>query len=502
MTFLKSIVAVMAMSFLLPVTVLSADYKQYTNLPTVYIDTQNKAPITSKTEYVPATLRYVDATGVTTYDALGIRGRGNSTWGLGKKPYRIKFDKKQTFLGKDHAKAKSWTLLANHTDKTLMRNAVASFIGELAGQPFNPAACFVDLVLNGKYIGNYQISDQIEVREKRVDIPEQDEPATATSNITGGYLLEVDGFAESERVYFVTEKGVMITIKSPDDEIINDAQLDYIANYIQEFETALFSKNFTDPEKGYRKYVDPETLASWFVASEITINPDMYWSVYIYKKPDDPRIYWGPMWDHDIAFNNSRRKGDLSNSVMWKNGFGQDLAYKWINRMWQDPWFVALVDAKWKEMKAMDFEKSVLAFIDEKVIELNKSQQLNFEIWPIDQRVYDEYKLFNTYQQGVEFMKQSFKTHNIYLDSQISRQVTALSDIAGENIAPTPAYDRADQSLVCDLGSGTVEVYNLAGALMMRAQLSDRVGVSLLPAGAYVAVFQGSRGSARLKFIK
>ncbi|MDE7126223.1 MAG: CotH kinase family protein, partial [Muribaculaceae bacterium] len=200
-------------------TAQTAEYKQITNLPTVYIDTEDYVSITSKETYVRATLRYVDKDGTTVYDALGIRGRGNSTWGLDKKPYRIKFDKKQSFLGKDRAKAKSWTMLANHTDKTLMRNALASYIGTLAGQPFTAAAQFVDVVLNGKLIGNYQISDQMEIREKRIDILEQEDPATAESNITGGYLLEVDGFASSEPVYFRTSKGVTITIKSPDDDI-------------------------------------------------------------------------------------------------------------------------------------------------------------------------------------------------------------------------------------------------------------------------------------------
>ena len=201
------------------------DYSQKTNLPTVYIETQNHQSIASKENYLKATLRYVDAEGEKYYDALGIRGRGNSTWGLAKKPYRIKFDKKQEFLGGKHAKAKSWTLIANYADKSLMRNALASYIGDLAGLPFTAAAQFVDLVLNGQYVGNYQISDQIEVRGKRVDIVEQEDPMTDDSNITGGYLLEIDGFADSEPCYITTTRGVKITVKSPDDEIIDQRQV-------------------------------------------------------------------------------------------------------------------------------------------------------------------------------------------------------------------------------------------------------------------------------------
>ncbi|MDE5661587.1 MAG: hypothetical protein K2I04_03055, partial [Muribaculaceae bacterium] len=77
----------------------AADYTQRTNIPTIYVETENGAPVNSKEEYVRANLHYVTAEGVTSYDALGIRGRGNSTWGLAKKPYRVKFDAKQRFLG-------------------------------------------------------------------------------------------------------------------------------------------------------------------------------------------------------------------------------------------------------------------------------------------------------------------------------------------------------------------------------------------------------------------
>ena len=83
------------------VTAVSADdYPRLTNLPTIYINTFDNRPVTSKTDYIYATMHYVDeADQLTTYDSLQIRGRGNSTWGLAKKPFRIKFHSKEKFLG-------------------------------------------------------------------------------------------------------------------------------------------------------------------------------------------------------------------------------------------------------------------------------------------------------------------------------------------------------------------------------------------------------------------
>ena len=171
--------------------------RRLTNLPHVYINTFDGYGIYSKTEYVYARMWYVDEEdNVQFYDSLMIRGRGNATWGLAKRPYKLKFQNKEKLLGKGYANAKKWTLLANHGDKTLIRNAVTSLMGERAGLKFNPAAKFVDLTLNDRYQGNYQISDQVEVRPHRVNIAEQDFPLTDDSDISGGYLLEGDGSGE------------------------------------------------------------------------------------------------------------------------------------------------------------------------------------------------------------------------------------------------------------------------------------------------------------------
>lgn len=78
-----------------------------------------------------------------------IRGRGNSTWEMPKKPYRLKLDKKSVILGL--GEERDWILLANYIDPTLMLNAVAFKIGQLLELPFTNHAIPVDLYLNGEY---------------------------------------------------------------------------------------------------------------------------------------------------------------------------------------------------------------------------------------------------------------------------------------------------------------------------------------------------------------
>jgi hypothetical protein len=412
------------------------DYKQLTDIPTLYIDTENGAAVTNKPNYVRTELRYVDESGITVYDAANIRHRGNGNFA--KRSYRVKFDKKQRFLGPDRAKAKNWTLLANHADKTMIRNAVASFIGTFAGQPFTAGAKFVDLVLNGEYKGTYQISDQIDIRKRRVDITEQELPMDQDPNadITGGYLFEVSG---DETVSFSTHKGVTIHIKSPDDDVINSDQIDYIAEHVNKFEDALYSSNFADVEKGYRQYVDSCTLASWYISSELTANVDCFWSVNMYKERGDDKLYWGPLWDFDIAFNNCNRTGDVYYSLMRDAAFSPQLAKQWAIRMWQDPWFVRLIADKWQEMVDGGVEQSVLDYIDQVAAEIEQSQQLNYDIWPINKRVHNEIELFDTYAEGVEYLKNFVSVHCAFLTEALAEAVNDNPTVA-ETFEPNPAY--------------------------------------------------------------
>ncbi len=117
-------------------------------------------------------------------ETTGLRGRGNSTWNLGngqyKKGLRLKFPSKVKLLGDSFANAKSWTLLANNYDPTLIRNAMAYELGKKVGMTFCPAYKFVDLVVCDHYMGTYQISDQVQIGKGRIDI-----------NEATGYFIEI-----------------------------------------------------------------------------------------------------------------------------------------------------------------------------------------------------------------------------------------------------------------------------------------------------------------------
>ncbi|MDR0542374.1 MAG: CotH kinase family protein [Dysgonamonadaceae bacterium] len=378
--------------------------QQLTNLPALYITTANAALVHDKETWVPGHIRVLSSDASENLDMdLEIRGRGNSTWNLAKKPYRIKLASKTKLLNLP-AKQKNWVLLANHADKTLIRNAVSFKISEMLGFEYTPPTRFVDVYLNGQFLGNYHITDQIEVASKRVPVEEQDTTVTALPDLAGGYLVEIDGFADSEPVKFTTTKAMKVTVKYPKSDEINNAQLNYIRNVIQNFEDALFSSGFADPNTGYRSLADTASLINWYIASELTGDPDCFWSTYIYKKRTSDKLFFGPLWDKDIAFNNCNRIGEATQKLMRENAFNPRT---WIQRLWEDEWFRAAVNRRWIEFKNGDnLETALLAYIAELNTLLAQSQQQNFTRWNVlNTRVYNELQLFPTYAGGINFLK-------------------------------------------------------------------------------------------------
>lgn len=403
--------------------------QQLTNLPTFYITTDGSRPITSKTTWLPAQLSIVSSDTAELISApMTIRGRGNSTWNMAKKPYRIKMEQKTRLLNLP-AREKDWVLLANHADKTLIRNAVAFKIGSLLGFEFTPSARFADVVINNQFVGNYMLTDQVERGDLRVRIEKLDSTLIDQPALSGGYLLEIDGFATSEPVWFTSSQALKITVKYPDDDEITPGQLNYIRSFTNSFENALFSSNFNDPLTGYRPMVDTTSLINWYLASELTGNPDCFWSTYLYKRRSDDRFYFGPLWDYDIAFNNDHRLGDAVNSLMRDKAFNPR---QWIRRFWEDDWFRLAVNRRWKELIQSGLEDSLIKYIDATVLLLDASQHRNFDRWPVlSTKVYNEQFLFPTYEEGVDYLKS-------YLRQRISFLTASFESTQPE--IPTPAF--------------------------------------------------------------
>lgn len=376
-----------------------------TGLPTVHISTDG-VPIVSKEDYVDGRITITTGLlGDILYEAdTEIRGRGNSTWGMPKKPYRIKLENKAELLGMPADK--SWALIANYGDQSLLRNDIAFELSRRLELAYTPRQQHVELFLNGKYQGNYTLTEHIKESKDRIAIDEDN----------GGFVLEQDGYAYQEPVYFTTPRDVPITIKFPDDDDITANQFDYIRNHYTTFENRLFSEHFSDLTDGYQPYFDLPSFVNYYLVNEICGNTDMVWSMRMFKKnDDDPKIYTGPVWDFDLAFNNDKRIGQAEaiNKLMLTNAHAPR---QWMDRIAQDPVFKKMVRERWNATKETQI-KTITAYLDKQAKRLAYSQSFNFERWDIlGQNINQSWYVGTTHADYVDFVRNYLTERIIWLD--------------------------------------------------------------------------------------
>jgi hypothetical protein len=381
-------------------------------VPALYINTNGMA-ITSKEVYVSGTVRTTSNFNTSSGTmVMEIKGHGNSTWGdMPKKPYKIKLDKKASILGMPATK--SWILLANYADKSLIRNELAFSLSRSIGRASTVDSRYVELYVNGDYLGNYQLVQQ--VKEGLVGIEDQEKTSTTLPDISGGYLIEQDLFPSAEPVYFRTAKNMPFVVKYPDEDI-NQQQKDYIKAHYQKLEDALFAANFTDPVNGYRKYFDVDSYVDYYIVNEVIGNPDAFRSTYMFKKRNDDKIYTGPIWDFDKAANNDNRLGDQVNGLMLTSAFEPKI---WIKRMMEDATFRQKIKSRWNELKSKI--AAVPNAIDPLAKQLAYSQVYNFTKWDIlKKKSYLELQVNGSYAGEIQYLKTFLTNHITWLDQKFN----------------------------------------------------------------------------------
>lgn len=406
-------------------------------LPVMYIDTENGASIVSREEYINAymTLQSNGLYGgdAFLYDgAIEIKGRGNSTWKrFDKKPYKIKLDTKTDLFGM--GENKHWVLLANYIDESLMRNALGLKFAELLGLT-SMQSTWVDVVLNGKYVGNYLLCEQIRISEDRVDIKNWEDIAEDIAkaiykaagftkeqrdsledylkenllwvttgkvkfegkeyiikdyyeydaDITEGYLIELS--AEYDEISkFKTGIGASVMFKSPEYANTNSAMFSYVKELVQAFEDAIYAEDGYTTYKGERvHYTDlcnVDSLVDYWLVIETFYCPDAIWkSRYMYIG-EDGKLTFGPVWDFDfssggknpwiyIVYNDWRSKVNVENNY-------------WLGALIKQPDFVEKVYRRYHEVRDTAIQELVKSdgLISEWRVYLAESGAANTNLW-------------------------------------------------------------------------------------------------------------------------
>lgn len=314
------------------------------HIPAVFIDTVSGSSesINSDRDYKEtATITVLEPDGeISLYQPLEyVKTRGNTSYlHFDKKPYQIKFVDTVPFLGMDEGKI--WIFSANATDSTLLRNALSRDLANHLGLAQSDPGVFVDLYLNDEYVGNYYVTEKVEVKENRLSLTDL-EAATENVNvhkdlssyealwtektkardipydpidITGGYLIERDFSnrflteVQEYGSYFITDAEECFILQFP--SYASARQVAYINDYVQHVENAILSPDGIDPATGssYDELIDTDSFVRKYLLEEITSNYDGgVASSFFYKDSDsvDGKLYAGPIWDYDVTFGNT-----------------------------------------------------------------------------------------------------------------------------------------------------------------------------------------------------
>ena len=369
---------------------------------------------------------YIEADGSVTYDGTleQMKGRGNNSFRYSKKPYQIKLGEKVSLSGM--GKGKTWVLLANWVDVSLLRNQIVLDMSREIGLK-NAVSCVqTDVWINGNYQGLYLLTEKIQIGKDRIDIANL-EKATEKVNeapfsagqiitekssvyplirsfpdvkdpedITGGYILTIEKkhrMKDYVLAGFRTKEELSIRIKEP--TYPSRAQTEYVFGRITEMQNALLAEDGIEPGTGksYEEYLDVTSFAQRFLIEEWTKNYDFIGgSQFLYKDSDlnDPLIYAGPSWDYDLCFGNMKDRGYPSTgkyltayrkktNVYWML-YNHEGFRKKVGEIWEKTFRpAAAVLLGEKEAK----EDGIICSVDRYMEQIGASVEMNYTRWGI-----------------------------------------------------------------------------------------------------------------------
>ncbi len=378
------------------------------NLPIMVINTNGQ--FIQNDPKIPATMKLIDnsASGGLNHETdygnaysgnIGIELRGNYSAILPQVPYAFELrdsaqnERDTSLLGmpKEH----DFCLLATYNDKVFMRNPLAYKLSREMNH-YAPRTRYCEMILNDNYMGVFVLSETIKRGKKRVDIAKNDTANSSLQGITGGYIFKNDlgGTGTWQSVFHPLDAPnytVNFAYTYPKFANITLPQKNYIADFITEYETALYSSNFKNPVTGYRKYIDTRSFIDYFIIQELTRNNDGFKkSSYFHKNRDtiDGKLKAGPVWDFDWAWKN------INECPAWSVTDGSGWSYRvnecgpdapsnaWNVRLLQDTAYANELHCRWQELRQNVLDTVVLnRYIDSTAAYLNDAQARHFTQW-------------------------------------------------------------------------------------------------------------------------
>lgn len=424
--------------------------------------------------------------------AIGIELRGNTSFHFfPKKGFGLEFrDSDKDDIEKEifgWPKGSDFVIHSPYSDKSLMRNALAYTIGSKV-MDYAPRCELIELIINGEYYGVCLMVEKIDRDRERIAIknPRQEDES-------GGYIFKIDKGPEEEVVWTseISDKPDIFTqirMHKPRLSELTDQQIDYIQNLFDRLDELSLNYGFAGVEKGYRSLVDVGSLIDFILINEAAKNMDAYRiSTYFYKNSDsrDHRIYFGPIWDFNIAWGNTNYCEGYSTDG-WAYDYpevcpqGTIRPHFWWKRWLQDPILQNAINHRWMSLRrSVLSDQNVINDIDSLSHILAEPQKRNFEKWPVlGKYVWPNDFIGDTFEEEVDYLKrwtlQRFRWMDITLKN-LDYNVSQDTSLLLFEILPNPSIDYFtiyfSRSDIAD--EITLEVFNGQGQFLNEINLFE-----------------------------
>ncbi|MDZ4751765.1 MAG: CotH kinase family protein [Flavobacteriales bacterium] len=371
------------------------------NLPLVFINTNGQSipdepGILAEISIIDNGLDLINYfTDPYTYEGLiDIEIRGQSTQSFPKKSYgfehkdEFELDMDTTTLG--FPADEDWILYSPYSEKSLIQNALSMHLGNQMGR-YNSRTRFCEVSLNDQYQGIYLLMERIKRNSSRVDIADLNLNENLGDDLTGGYIFRLDwggetGWTSSYPIPADPNSYPYYQFVDPNPDVVTIEQQSYLKAYVDSFEIAVNSTNFSFGGKRYDEFVDLESFVDNFIMNELSKNVDAYrLSSYFYKdkNSNDGKIVCGPLWDFNLSFGNADYC-DGWHTEGWMYQYCGIYGPSWWPRFAQDTIFTNLLKCRWDYLRSNVLSEDYLhAVIDSMQQQLTVAADRNFLRWPI-----------------------------------------------------------------------------------------------------------------------
>jgi hypothetical protein len=506
-------------------------------LPLLFIDTNgenipNEPKIDANLAVVyngVGATNYVDGLPTDYNGNIGIEIRGASSSGYPQKPYgfetRDEAGNNNNVSLVDMPSENDWILLSNYNDKTFMRNSLAQDLFTKMGN-YGPRQKLCEVFLNESYQGIYVLSEKIKKDNDRVDIATLGPLENSGDEVTGGYILELNYWNNNnswELNYHPLDHpdfDVHLVYRYPKPDVITDEQKDYIANFVDSMEVALYGDQFADPVTGYRQYLDIESFIDYFLLNEVSRNHDGFKKSRFFfkdKASNGGKLKAGPTWDFDWAWKNLYACSETENvtgegwAYLINNCPTDNYSPDWYVRLFQDTTFANHMRCRYEEYR-YDFLNSnyLHAYIDSVAALVEEPAGRHYQKWPflgISTGAPDIGPIPDSYQGEVDFLKDWIDLRLLWLDDNIPGNcwgpITTVESGELSEVRCFPNPSSGEITISIPNGISRLVIIDAQGRMIRDEPISNNPAWNgkITSSGVYTYLLIGERATYSGKFV-